>query len=245
MDLMYTKTSIVLQFLGNKRRAVTTQSLRRRCTQKAVMKTKISMYLAGSIKKGHENAHESFWTDEDMRLLKECLPEYDVSFLNPAFRSDNLSDQRSVFGRDMTQVFCSDLVFVDARDRRGLGVGAEMMWAKINKIPIITLAPKDSHYNKSKTTLLDISVENWVHPFVESLSDAIVDNLVEGAGWVRKFVDGSFVEIKDIAYVHSTMHHYRDSQLAFDEPMQALLKNNEKLHERVWGQKNLFSTVGV
>lgn len=140
------------------------------------MDTKISIYLAGSIKKGHEKADESFWTDQDMLFLKKSLGEFDVSFLNPAFRSDNLSDQRSVFGRDMTQVFCSDVVFVDARDRRGLGVGAEMMWAKSHKIPVVTLAPKDSHYNKSKTTLLDVAVEDWVHPFVESLSDAIVEN---------------------------------------------------------------------
>ena len=120
------------------------------------MGVKISIYLAGSIKKEHEKADESFWTDHDMAFLKKELPEFQLSFLNPAFRADDLSDQRSVFGRDMTQVFCSDVVFVDARDRRGLGVGAEMIWAKFHKIPVVTLAPKNSHYNKSKTILLDV-----------------------------------------------------------------------------------------
>jgi hypothetical protein len=127
------------------------------------MDTTISIYLAGSIKKGHERTDESFWTDSDMVFLRKALSEYEISFLNPAFRSDDLSDQRSVFGRDMTQVFCSDVVFVDARDRRGLGVGAEMMWAKFHKIPIVTLAPVDSHYNKSKTTLLDVAVSRIKH----------------------------------------------------------------------------------
>lgn len=202
------------------------------------MNPTISIYLAGSIKKGHEKADESFWTDDDMLLLKKILAEYDISFLNPAFRSDNLSDQRSVFGRDMTQVFCSDVVFVDARDRRGLGVGAEMMWAKFHKIPVVTLAPKDSHYNKSKTTLLDVAVEDWVHPFVESLSDAIVENLHEGATWVRKFVSSSAPKIKDIEYIQSAMQYYRGSQLSHDEPMKALLIANQKLHKRVWGLKN-------
>jgi len=202
------------------------------------MDGKISIYLAGSIKKGHEKADESFWTDADMLFLRENLPEYQISFLNPAFRSDNLSDQRSVFGRDMTQVFCSDVVFVDARDRRGLGVGAEMMWAKFHKIPIITLAPKDTHYNKSKTTLLDIEVENWIHPFVESLSDAIVENLAEGVSWIRKFVSAPTPQVKDIGYIQSAMHHYRDSQLFHDEPMKAMVMANQKLHKRVWGLKN-------
>lgn len=201
------------------------------------MQAKISIYLAGSIKKGHEKADESYWTEEDMHFLKERLAEFEVSFLNPAFRSDNLSDQRSVFGRDMTQVFCSDVVFVDARDRRGLGVGAEMMWAKVQKIPLLTLAPIDSHYNKSKTTLLDIEVKDWVHPFVESLSDAIVENLEEGANWIRKFIEDSALKVKDIEYVHSSMQYYRDSQLLQDEPMKALLAGNPRLHKRVWELK--------
>jgi len=201
------------------------------------MDTKISIYLAGSIKKGHEKSDESFWTDAEMLFLKEALSEYEVSFLNPAFRSDNLSDQRSVFGRDMTQVFCSDVVFVDARDRRGLGVGAEMMWAKFHKIPIITLAPIDSHYNKSKTTLLDVVVENWLHPFVDSLSDAIVENLADGAVWVQKFVSTSVPKVKDVEWIRLAMEHYRDSQLSYDEPMKALITANQKLHKRIWESK--------
>lgn len=198
------------------------------------MSGKIAIYLAGSIKKGHERSDESFWTDEDILFLKRNLSEYEVSFLNPAFRSDDLSDQHSVFGRDMTQVFCSDIVFVDARDRRGLGVGAEMMWAKFHKIPIVTLAPKDSHYNKSKTTLLGVAVENWVHPFVESLSDVIVENLLEGTEWVRKFMETSALEIKGIEHIQSAMQHYRDSQLPHDEPMKALIHANQRLHQRIF-----------
>lgn len=66
---------------------------------------KIAIYLAGSIKKDHEKDDVSFWTDDNMNVLKSSLQGYAVSFLNPAFRSDDLSDQRSVFGRDMTQVF--------------------------------------------------------------------------------------------------------------------------------------------
>lgn len=204
------------------------------------MKTKISIYLAGSIKKDHEKADESYWSDDDMHFLRKSLPEYEVSFLNPAFRSDNLSDQRSVFGRDMTQVFCSDVVFVDARDRRGLGVGAEMMWAKLHRIPLVILAPKDTHYNKSKTMLLDVPVEDWVHPFVESLGDAIVENLVEGAAWIKKFVNSSDHKIKDVEYIQSAMQYYLDNQLSQDEPMIALIMNNEKLQKRILGLASAY-----
>ena len=35
------------------------------------MRSKIAIYLAGSIKKGHEKSAEFFWTGEDMTLLKK------------------------------------------------------------------------------------------------------------------------------------------------------------------------------
>src|SRR5580704_10722245 len=107
------------------------------------MKTKLAIYLAGSIKKEHEKGDDYYWTERDINLIKQCLPDFEISVLNPASRTDDLSDQLSVFGRDMTQVFSSNFVFVDARAKRGLGVGAEMMWAKLNRIPVVTWAPKE------------------------------------------------------------------------------------------------------
>lgn len=105
------------------------------------MKQNLAIYLAGTIKKGHVVSDLLCWTDEHMAQIQENLKDFDVSFLNPALRTDDLGDQFSVFGRDMLQVFTSHVVFVDARDRRGLGVGAEMMWAKMNGIPVVTWAP--------------------------------------------------------------------------------------------------------
>lgn len=197
------------------------------------MKLKIAIYLAGSIKKGHEKSDESFWTDEDMALLKKSLDKYEISFLNPAFRTDDLSDEFSVFGRDMLQVFSSNIVFVDARDRRGLGVGAEMMWAKVNKIPVVTWAPKNSHYNKDQTTILGVPVAKFIHPFVESLSDKVVENLVEGAQWIHSTISNPAVEIKGAQYIGSAMQHYKDSQLHHDRPMKELLAASEELKQRM------------
>ena len=188
----------------------------------------ITIYLAGSIKKGHESPNETFWTEENRDEITKYLSGFKVSFLNPALRKDNLSDQRSVFGRDMLQVFCSDLVFADVRDRRGLGVGAEMMWAKVNHIPVIAWAPKESHYNKSKATILDVPVENFIHPFVESLSDVIVETLEEGARFIANHFSGqSKVKIKGIEFIRSAMEYYKATQLEFDLPMKMLLSQEE------------------
>lgn len=200
------------------------------------MKQRIAIYLAGSIKKGHENPNESFWTDEDMRLIRENLKDYEVVFLNPAFRLDDLSDQRSVFGRDMLQVFSSHFVFVDARDRRGLGVGAEMMWAKVNQVPVISWAPSNSHYRKNQTTVLGVLVNGFVHPFVEALSDQIVENLEVGAKWIEQFLaNPTSYPIKNMDHIQSAMQYYQTTQLHKDAPMNQLLAIKDKLAERIGG----------
>lgn len=151
------------------------------------------------------------------------LHEFEVSYLNPAFRTDDLSDQKSVFGIDMVQVFSSYIVFVDARARRGLGVGAEMMWDKINKIPVITWAPKNSHSHKFHTTILDVPVDNFVHPFIESLSDKIVENLEEGADWIRKIMTDSEIEVKGIEHIATAMQALLKASQALKERMQRVL----------------------
>lgn len=190
----------------------------------------IAIYLAGSIKKAHERSNESYWTEGDLILLRSCLQGCQVSFLNPAFRTDDLSDQHSVFGRDMLQVFCSDYVFVDARDRRGLGVGAEMMWAKFHRIPVIAWAPKNSHYHKAKTTILDVPVENFIHPFVEGLSDKIVENLQEAAQWI---LEPKSQKIKGPDHIQAAMQYYKAKQLPIDTPMKKLMELNENLSKKI------------
>ena len=196
------------------------------------MNNHLAMYLAGTIKKGHEKQDETFWTEDNIKTLREGLKPYQVTFLNPAFRKDDLSDNTSVFGRDMLQVFSADVVFVDARDRRGLGVGAEMMWAKLNNIPLVIWAPEESHYNKSHTTILGIHVDKFVHPFVECLSDKIVNDLEEGISWIKQIKADPSAPIKGIEFIELAMSHYKNKQLPNDEPMLNLIKGNEILQSR-------------
>ncbi|MBS0629166.1 MAG: hypothetical protein JSS30_02945 [Verrucomicrobia bacterium] len=93
-----------------------------------------------------------------MALLRQLLPDFELSFLNPAFRTDDLSDECSVFGRDMVQVFA------DVRDRRGSGVGAEMMWAKLHEIRVISWSPRNSHYRKDPDHSLRFPLGEFYSP---------------------------------------------------------------------------------
>ena len=192
------------------------------------MNKQLAIYLAGNIQKGHEKESQVFWSTDDRNSIQNGLAPTHVTFLNPAYRTDDLSDQKSVFGRDMTQVYCADVTFVDARERRGLGVGAEMMWAKMNNRAVVTLAPHNSHYSKEEVTLLGVTVKDWVHPFIESLSDAIVENLEEGVEWLKSFLEGN-ASIKGPDSIHEAMSYYQTEQLPHDLPMQELIEKGDYL----------------
>lgn len=204
------------------------------------LRKKIAIYLAGKIAKGHEKIEGFHWGENELDTLRKQLPQYELFFLNPADRLDDLSDQHSVFGRDMCQVFCSDVVFADARERRGLGVGAEMMWAKCNRIPVVTFAPQQSFYRQSNAKILDQTVQEWVHPFVESLSDQIVDSLSEGANWIDQFMKGLPVAIKGRESIESAMRYYLDSRLDADLPMRTNLEAYSELRKRL---ENALSSI--
>lgn len=196
------------------------------------MTKNISIYLAGKIQKAHEKADETYWSKEDLQQLEKFLSPYTVHFLNPAVRQDNLSDQHSVLGRDMIQVFSSDAVLVDARDRRGLGVGAEMMWAKMNRIPLISLSPMNSHYQKESTSLLGVQVKHWVHPFIEGLSDKVACSLEDAANWLIHLLQNPSTTIKDKEWVFDAMQYYLKEQFPIDQPMQDLAKACPELKTR-------------
>jgi hypothetical protein len=168
------------------------------------LKHKIIIYLAGKIPNEDETpSHALHWTKQHMDHLRSNLSEFDVVLLHPAFKDCDLNSQDTVFGRDMHYVFSSNIIFVDARGPRGLGVGAEMMWAKVNGIPVVSWAPKDTHYNAS----------NFIHPFVNGLSDKVAENIEEGAKWIKQFVkDLHSVKIKNSDSIHSIMEYYKTSQ---------------------------------
>lgn len=188
-------------------------------------KQKITIYLAGSIQKGNEVSKEAFWTESDIDQLRSALNAFDVIILNPANRDNITSDQSSVFGRDMLYVFSSDIVFVDARNRRGLGVGAEMMWAKINKIPVIIWAPKNSPYNKGEMIVAGSGMNDFVHPFVNSLSDQIVETLTQGAEWIEQIISNpSCLEIKNIEHIYSAIHYYKTAHQKEDGSMKEVFQ---------------------
>lgn len=195
------------------------------------MKT-VTAYLAGGVPKGHETDISYLWTSDHQRYLAEKIDPLSICFLNPIDRKDDLSDELSVFGRDMFQVLSSDIILVDLRQKRGLGVGAEMMIAKQRHKAVIWWLPKESHYRKSDASILGFPIRGYVHPFVESLTDVICSDLDEVAQAIQDYAENKLT-IKNPDIIDQAIRHYLKTQYPKDEPMSNLIEEHPTL-EAVW-----------
>lgn len=179
------------------------------------------VYLSGSVKKGKDDTKTDYWSADDRRLISETVGR--VAFLDPSVRNDDLSDSLSTFGRDLFQVRCSDAVLVDARGRRGIGVGAEMMLAKVYGVPIISVVPANSHYARRDFEYLGQIVGDWVHPFVKELSDIIVPDVL-GAARALAAVEPLGQRVPDVAFAEKAMRHYARNQMGRDVEVHEIYK---------------------
>ncbi len=184
----------------------------------------IKIYPAGGIQKGKEDTERISWMPEDMELFKKTLLPHKVMFIDPRYRNDNLNNPLTVLGRDLMAVKISDFVVVDAREKRGLGVGQEMMYAKMKKIPVISVAPRNTYYKRDRLEYLGQDVKNFIHPFLFGSSDAIVENFEEAAKWVKDFLEKP-CEVKDFSVMNKAMDSYVKNYLDDDEPLKRAVKD--------------------
>lgn len=141
---------------------------------------KLRIYLCGSIKKGDSDLRPSneFWTEEDEITIKSKL-NFDVDLLNPAKTKISRNDYFVNFGADLFLVQSSDMIFADLRSEKGIGVGAEMMFARQSGIPVIAWLPERTHYRRDLSDVFGEDLKRWIHPFAFALSDHIAQTLDE------------------------------------------------------------------
>ncbi len=186
----------------------------------------LAFYLAGGIKKGEKDKEKICWEEEDKDFIRNELEGWEIIFLDPQTGGEFLKEPKSSFGRDMTQVTNCDFVLVDGRQKRGLGVGAEMMLAKLRAIPVISIVPKNTHYHRDRLTYLGQEVTNFRHPFVFSLSDHVADDLAGAMEWIREHLKNP-QPVKGMHSIEDAMRHYRETQLEGDKPMKEFLSKKQ------------------
>lgn len=188
------------------------------------MSNAVAVYCSGGIKKGARDAQKLCWGDSERQIIQDALSPTRVVFLNPDDRGDDISDAFTVFGRDHYQVSVADFVVADLREKRGIGVGMEMLSAKWFAKPVISVAPPRSHYRLPRLAYLGATVEDYVHAHLFGVSDAIVDDFAAAGEWILRQTSEP-VSPKSWSVLQDAIDAYRANQLRRDTPMLEALRS--------------------
>jgi len=171
----------------------------------------MKIYLAGKVPKQDD---EKF---EDWRALyKECIVNSNFSkekieFTDPMDKDLDESNFEMVYGHDCSLIRNCDLVIVNAKEKTGIGTSQEILIAKYYKKYVVTVVPENTIYNRRNITLMGRNIKKWIHPFVYTSSDLIIED-------IKKIDLNDIYEqiknnhIKDISIIDKTCKLYEDSK---------------------------------
>jgi hypothetical protein len=158
----------------------------------------IRIYLCGSVKKGlTDNRPETeFWSPQHEDLIGRTI-KGNIELLNPSKTPISRKDYFTNFGCDLFLVQSSNLLIADLRSEKGIGVGAEMMFARQAAIPVIAWLPPESHYRRDLSNVFGEDLQNWMHPFAYALSDYLEDSLEAVCHRANAILSGSIDRISE------------------------------------------------
>ncbi|MFI0355146.1 hypothetical protein [Actinomadura sp. 9N407] len=188
----------------------------------------ISVYCSGSISKGASDEKKLCWSDiERFEVAKGAAP-HEIVFLNP---DDPITDPENTlgqFGRDMYQVMVASAIIVDARERRGLGIGVEMTAAAILGTPLIVVAPRNSKYRADELEYRGVRVRDYVHPHVAALATEVTEDFVHAGEALVRHARPSAPSARPLPeWLDRAVTEYRTNVLPGDPPMQEALRRLE------------------
>lgn len=167
----------------------------------------IKIYLAGSVPKGAEEEKEFVnWRERYKGVLEKFL---DAEFIFPGAGDMDESDYLLIVGKDSRSIKHSDLIIVNAEEKLGVGTAHEMVIAKYFKKPVISVLPKNSYHRRPNVVFQGkYKVEDWMHPFLHTFSDYIVEKV----GDIKNIKEKILLETpKDISIIDSAIA-YRESR---------------------------------
>lgn len=191
---------------------------------------KISIYIAGSVRKDANDENSVFASDDIKEELICSLSDLKVIIFDPNESKIFGGDSRGRFGKDCLQVISSNFLVVDLREKRGLGVGAEMMLAKEKGIPVISVCPPESHYKRNMVFHNGAKSPGWIHPFVGALSDLIVGSFSEAGEFIKNFIEKPLA-VRSGKIVDEAIKEYRD--IFLDEDPEFKEKYNDSLVDKL------------
>lgn len=167
----------------------------------------MKIVLLGSIPKGDDV--RKGWTDWKvtyMDHIKKVVP--DATFIHGDAISDNAGPEM-VVGHDLAQIKQADICVVDARQKIGAGTAQEIVIAKHLKKPVVIVIPKDTHHRRTNITFHDVTLDDWIHPFLYLSTDYVAESIEDAARWVGDYVKSDQnIQIKDLSVFEKAIEHY-------------------------------------
>ncbi len=161
----------------------------------------MKIYLAGSVPKWDlEGKVFHNWRIDYENILKSHFP--DANFVDPFDRNIDESDFFLVFWLDCKHIKTSDLIIVNAENTLWAWTSQELLIAKYFKKPVITILPKNTKHRRTNINFNGFLVKDWIHPFIFSTSDFILENISE----FSSIKDKVFSEkVKDISIIDESI----------------------------------------
>jgi hypothetical protein len=123
----------------------------------------------------------------------------------------------------MYQVSVASVVIVDARERRGLGIGVEMAAAASLGTPVVVVAPRNSKYRSDSLEYRGVTVNDYIHPHVASLAVEVVDDFAEAGGVLGRLPHKQALPL-EVGWLRDSIDEYLNNVLAHDPPMLEALR---------------------
>ncbi|MFI7609532.1 hypothetical protein ACIBTV_31070 [Micromonospora sp. NPDC049366] len=187
----------------------------------------ISVYCSGSIIKGAGDQQRLCWTDVERKEVANGAAPCDVVFLNPDDPIPDAGNTLGQFGRDMYQVMVATAVIVDARVRRGIGIGVEMAAAVAMGTPVIVVAPRNSQYRSDVLEYRGVRVTDYVHPHVAALATEVVDDFTAAGRALVALARRPRAAQPRPEWLSAALTEYKEHVLDMDTPMLQALQRIE------------------
>lgn len=159
----------------------------------------MKIYLAWKVPKWDKDIVAD-WRAHYRAILKG---QGDFEYLDPNIPVDE-SDPIAVFGMDCGFIKASDIIIVNAEEKLWLGTSQELLIAKYFSKLVISVVPKNSAHRKSNLTFHGKFVEDWIHPFLFTTSDIIVESPHE-----INLENIKQVPIKNIEIINESIMHFQ------------------------------------
>jgi len=108
-------------------------------------------------------------------------------------------------GSDANYIKNCDLLVVNSEHKLEAGTSMELVIAKYFKKPVIVVLPKGTHHRKSNVTFHQKMIRDWIHPFIFTFSDFIIEDIKEFENIAKKIFEK---EPKGISIVDNAIEHF-------------------------------------